>query len=56
MARELGVRKLTAFKLESIGTYGNAIPLKMIYDELFDMTAQIFVITHRSGADEITDI
>ena len=28
MARELGVRKLTAFKLESIGTYGNAIPLK----------------------------
>lgn len=28
MARELGVRKLTAFKLESEGTYGSAIPLK----------------------------
>ena len=28
MARELGVRNLTAFKLESSGTYGTAIPLK----------------------------
>lgn len=28
MARELGVRKLHAFKLESEGTYGAAIPLK----------------------------
>lgn len=28
MARELGVRSLTAFKLESSGTYGTAIPLK----------------------------
>ena len=28
MARELGVRKLHAFKLESEGTYGPAIPLK----------------------------
>ena len=28
MPRELGVRKLTAFKLESEGTYGSAIPLK----------------------------
>lgn len=27
MPRELGVRKLTAFKLESEGTYGSAIPL-----------------------------
>ena len=26
MARELGVRKLHAFKLESEGTYGAAIP------------------------------
>lgn len=28
MPRELGVRKLTAFKLESEGAYGSAIPLK----------------------------
>lgn len=28
MARELGVRNLTAFKLESEGTYGTVIPLK----------------------------
>ena len=28
MPRELGVRKLTAFKLESEGNYGSAIPLK----------------------------
>lgn len=28
MARELGVRKLTAFKLEAGGTYGSAIALK----------------------------
>lgn len=28
MARELGVRNLTAFKLESEGTYGPAIPIK----------------------------
>ncbi|MDU1566414.1 MAG: hypothetical protein E6876_04270 [Clostridium sp.] len=28
MARELGVRNLTAFKLQSAGTYGTAIPLK----------------------------
>ena len=28
MARELGVRNLTAFKSESSGTYGTAIPLK----------------------------
>lgn len=28
MPRELGVRKLTAFKLESEGAYGNAIPLR----------------------------
>lgn len=28
MARELGVRKLTAFKVESEGAYGSAIPLK----------------------------
>lgn len=28
MARELGARKLTAFPLESIGTYGDAITLK----------------------------
>ncbi|MGG7058454.1 hypothetical protein ACQPUZ_09170 [Clostridium tertium] len=28
MPRELGVRKLHAFKLESEGTYGTAIPLK----------------------------
>ena len=28
MARETGVKNLTAFPLESIGTYGSAIPLK----------------------------
>ena len=28
MPRELGVRKLTAFKLENEGTYGSALPLK----------------------------
>lgn len=28
MARELGVRKLTAFKFETEGTYGTAIPIK----------------------------
>lgn len=28
MARELGVRKLTAFPLEAVGTYGDAITLK----------------------------
>lgn len=28
MARELGVRNLTAFKLQSTGQYGSAIPLK----------------------------